>query len=122
MLPRIGRALPTALALAALLAHTACAPGIRTGPTPLPGYVFTWIHLPLTPDLNDTPVGQKNGTGKILRIREPFSRYGIYAEFNSNAIGEIAQRHGMETVYFADRELFSILGIWRHEEVVIYGE
>lgn len=34
----------------------------------------------------------------------------------------IAKANGIETVYFADQEMFSILGIWTSHKVIIYGE
>jgi hypothetical protein len=33
-----------------------------------------------------------------------------------------AQRYGLKEVYFADIEIFSILGIWTHEKVHVYGK
>ena len=60
--------------------------------------------------------------GKIIEIREPISGLGISARLNSNAIGDIARANGMETLYFADQEWFSILGIWTSRKVILYGE
>ncbi len=97
-----------------------CIAGCGTGP--LVGVLYTSVRLPLTKDLNETPVVKKNATSKVIKIKEPLSGYGIYAEVNSNAIGEIASRHGFNRVYFADQELFSILGIWTTTNIIIYGE
>jgi hypothetical protein len=94
--------------------------GCGTGP--LVGVIYTKVKMPLSRDLNVSPVKNVDGTGKVLKIREPLSGYGIYAEINSNAIGEIAQKHGIETVYFADQEFFSVLGIWTATKVILYGE
>jgi len=96
-----------------------CLAGCGSGP--LVGMVYTHVKMPLTRDLNASPVKEKNGTGGVIKIKEPFSGYGIYAEINSNAIGEIARKHGIETIYFADKEIFSILGIWTTTNVTIYG-
>ena len=41
---------------------------------------------------------------------------------NSNALGDIARRHGVDPLYFADREVFSILGIWKTNRVFLYGD
>jgi len=57
-----------------------------------------------------------------LMVKEPFSGYGIYAEVKSNAIGDIANRNGLAKVYFAVKETFNILGIWKTETVYVYGE
>lgn len=110
------------LAVLIALVSTGCGAVVKNGHAVLVGAVYTRVKFPLTTDLNRTPAAVDTGGGKIIRIKEPFSGYGIYAEFNSNAIGEIAKRHGLKTVYYADIERLSILGIWRHDEVIVYGE
>lgn len=94
----------------------------RMGSDSLKGYVFKFVKVPLTMKLDNTPVTIFQSNGKIIKIEEPFSGYGFYAEFNSNAIGDIAKKHGLKKVYFADLEIFSILGIFKYKEVHIYGE
>ena len=94
----------------------------RMGSGVLKGYVFKSIRVPLTMNLDNTPSSIFQSNGKIIKIEEPFSGYGFYAEFNSNAIGDIAKKHGLNKVYFADLEIFSILGIFKYKEVHIYGE
>ncbi|MFZ0244035.1 MAG: hypothetical protein WAL90_20510 [Desulfobacterales bacterium] len=108
-------------ALAALLS-AGCGAVVTNGHAVLVGAVYTRVKYPLTADLDRTPTAEAAGSGKVIRIKEPVSGYGIYAEFNSNAIGEIATRHGLKTLYYADIERLSILGIWRHDDVILYGE
>ena len=110
------------LAVVIALVSTGCGAVVKKGHGILIGALYTRVKLPLTTDLNQTPAAVDIGSGKIVRIKEPLSSYGIYAEFNSNAIGEIAKRHGLKTVYYADVERLSILGIWRHDEVIVCGE
>lgn len=102
-------------------------PGLLVGCTvlgqdPVSGYLVTAIKTPYTVDLDNTPVALSTGEGTILRIREPFSGYGIYTELNSNAIADIARQHHLNKVYFADLETFSLLNIWRTQTLIIYGE
>ena len=97
-----------------------CLMGCGTGP--LVGLIYTKVKMPLSRDLDVSPLKDNDGTGKVVKIKDPISGYGIYAELNSNAIGEIAKKHGISKVYFADQELFSVLGIWTTTEVIIYGE
>lgn len=94
--------------------------GCGTGP--LTGLVFTKVKMPLSFDLNASPSQENNASGKIIKIKEPVTGYGIYTELNSNAIGDIAKKHNIRTIYFADKEVFSILGIWSATKVIIYGE
>ena len=92
------------------------------GSRSLTGIAYTHIRVPLSEDIVNTPVVVIHAGGKIVQVKEPVSGYGLYTEWSSNAIGDIAQRYGLRKVYFADLEIFSILRIWRHEKVHIYGE
>ena len=93
------------------------------GGSPLKGLIYTHVKLPLTPNLNRTPFPLSAPvSGRIIQVKEPFSGYGIYARVNSNAIGDIARKHGINTVYFADQEIFSLLGIWKTTHVHVYGQ
>jgi len=90
---------------------------------PLPGLLYTHIKYPLTWDLHDTPVPHASPKdAKIIEIREPISGLGINARLNANAIGEIARANGIRTLYFADQERLSILGIWTFHKVILYGD
>jgi hypothetical protein len=90
---------------------------------PLPGFIYTNVTYPLTRDLDATAVPRNMPRdAKIIEVREPFSGLGINARLNSNAIGEIARSHGLKTLYFADQERFSILGIWTSNKVILYGQ
>ena len=72
-----------------------------------------WFNLRVTAD----PEAGKTGSGNVLHVA-----YDIYdARWDSNAIGDIALRHGMETVYFADLERLSILRLFNSYTVHVYG-
>ena len=86
------------------------------------GQIFTHIRVPYTRDLNNTPVTNIHADGIVFHVSEPLSGLDFYVELNSNAIGDIAKRHGLTKVYFADIEIFDVLGIWHHEKLHIYGE
>jgi hypothetical protein len=80
------------------------------------------IKVPLSVNVVESPVIEIHSEGKIVQIKEPVSGYGFYAEWNSNAIGDVAKRSGLKKVYFADMEIFSVLGIWTYRKVHVYGE
>lgn len=105
-----------------LLFLTGCLSVRGVGSSSLTGIVFKHIKVPLSEDLVNTPVIEIHTEGKIVQVTEPLSGYGLYARWDSNAIGDIAQRYGLKKVYFADMEIFSILGIWTEEKVLIYGK
>jgi hypothetical protein len=112
---RRSRALP--LAMVVLLCLTGCG----TAP-PLVGLVYTDVKLPFTQNLNATPVPTAPpASDRIVEIKEPFTGLGLYARVSVNAIGEIALQNGVETLYFADQEVFSILGVWKTHRVFLYG-
>lgn len=95
--------------------------GCGTGP--LVGLIYTNVKLPLTLDLKSTPMpAHLPGSDRIIEIKEPFTGLGMYARVNSNALGDIARENGMDPLYFADQEVFSILGIWKAQRVFLYGE
>jgi hypothetical protein len=81
------------------------------------GGIYTHITTPLDIDLSQTPRAETVKTGDIKHIQY----YGDIS-WDSNAIGEIAKQSGLETVYFADLETFSILGIWNQYKVHVYGK
>ncbi len=90
---------------------------------PLIGIIYTHVKLPLTEDVHNTIVpDHQPPSGKILEIREPVTGAGFYARVNSNAIGDIAKNNGIEKLYFADQEIFSVLGIWTTNKVHLYGD
>jgi hypothetical protein len=93
------------------------------GTGPLVGLVYTNVKLPLTRDLHATPLPTTPPrSDRVIEIKEPISGLGLYARVNSNAIGEIARQNGIKTLYFADQEVFSILGVWKTHRVILYGQ
>jgi len=107
--------------LSATLIAISCLAGCGTGP--LVGIVYTNVKMPLTRDLDATPLPiHPPRSDRTIEVKEPFSGLGLYARVNSNALGDIAARYGVEPLYFADQEVFSILGIWKTHRVILYGE
>jgi hypothetical protein len=87
------------------------------------GLIYTNIRLPLTTDLHNTPVPDlKPGSGQTVEVKEPISGYGFYARVSSRAIGDIARKNGMHRLYFADQQIFSILGIYTSHRTILHGE
>lgn len=111
----------TCVLIVGVIAAVALMSGCSIGP--MSGLIYTRIKFPLTKDLNNTPVPlNAPKDAKIIEIKEPFTGLGINARLSTNAIGELAKAHGLETLYFADQERFSILGIWTHQKVILYGK
>jgi hypothetical protein len=105
------------LAVAAMAGLAGCGTG------PLVGLVYTNVKMPLTRDLKSTPLpAHPPVSDRIVEIKEPFSGLGMYARVSSNAIGDIARQNGVDPLFFADQEVFSVLGIWKTQRVFLYGE
>ncbi|MBA3016645.1 MAG: hypothetical protein KJ550_04625 [Proteobacteria bacterium] len=104
--------------LLSLFILAGCLTFTRMGSDSLNGRVFKFVRIPLTINLDNTPTTNLQSNGKVIKVAIRW----FNAEFNSNAIGVIAKKHGLNKVYFADLEIFSILGIFKYEEVHIYGE
>ena len=87
------------------------------------GLVYTDTTQPLCKDFRSTALGSKSASGSSKRVGIPTTRVDIGAEWDSRAIGDIAKEHGITTVHGCDSRRESILfGLWRRDEVIIYGE
>lgn len=87
------------------------------------GLLYTDTVQPLCRDLRGTSLGSKIGRGDSKRIEIPTARVDITAEWDTRAIGDIAKEYGIATVYGCEsRRQSYVLGIWRQDEVIIYGE
>ena len=87
------------------------------------GVIYTDTVQPLCKDVRGTTLGSTESRGSSKRIEIPTTRVDIGAEWDSRAIGDIAQKHGMKTLYGCDSRRQSFLfGLWRRDEVIVYGD
>ncbi len=102
-------------AVMALLLVAGCANGVL-----LNNGLYTHVTVPLTFNREPTEmkVSTRQGSGDIEHIQ-----YQIGIEAGSNGIGDVARKHGIQTIYYADLEKQSFLfGIWQREFIHIYGK
>jgi hypothetical protein len=105
------------------LAVTALLFGVVGCAFPARGLVYTDTVQPLCQDLRGTTLGSKSADGSSKRIQIPTTRFDITAEWDSRAIGDIAKEHGISTVNGCDSRIQSLLmGLWRKDTVIVYGE
>ncbi len=100
---------PLRLLLVAVLAAAAagCAPGL----------VYSRVTTPLDTNLDAIPYERRMSMDPVNSFR-----YIVRVDWGTNAIGDIAKKHGIETVYYADIErLYIWFGLWRQAWVRIYG-
>ncbi len=87
------------------------------------GIIYTDTTQPLCKDLRGATLGSKAASGSSKRVEIPTTRVDIGAEWDSRAIGDIAKGHGITVVHSCESRRQSVLfGIWRRDEVIIYGE
>lgn len=81
------------------------------------GAVFTHVVVPLDVNFDRTVVHDDSARDDTKRFQ-----YRVRIEWGDQAIGEIARKHGLHTVHYADLEVLSVLGVWTQRWVRIYGE
>lgn len=84
------------------------------------GFIYTHTLEPLTLDMKQTPMAETEKTGAIKHLS--LRKSSISVEWSSNAIGDIARKHGLQKVFFADIETLAVLGVWRQRTVHVYGK
>jgi hypothetical protein len=97
-------------ALAINLVAAGCSVGIL--------YTHTW--QPLTLDTHTTKVASTSGEGDIKHLVLFYPQ--LSAAWDDASIGDIAKEKGLNELYFADLEYFSVLHIWNQYRVHVYGK
>jgi hypothetical protein len=84
------------------------------------GLIYTHTWQPLTLDMHSTRIVRTNGKGDIkhLVLLSPL----LSAAWDDASIGDIAKKKGLNELYFADLEYFSVLHIWNQYTVHVYGK
>jgi TRL-like protein family len=98
------------LALAMILLVSGCSVGLI--------YTHTW--QPLTLDTHTTRITPTSGQGDIKQLVLLYPP--LSAAWGDASIGDIAKKKGLNELYFADLEYFSILHIWNQYTVHVYGK
>jgi hypothetical protein len=105
--------------LAALLL-TACGP-IGLG-NPI-GLIYSDTVVPYSRRFDATPAGTKHCVINSHQVREPISGYNIYAEWSTGYILNEARKAGIKNIYYMDKRTLSFLiGIYKRESLLIYGD
>ena len=82
------------------------------------GLIYSHTWEPLMVNANATRVSGGNGSSgsvKELQIQS------LRVTWSDNAIGDIARKAGLDTVYYADLEVLRVLTVWSQQTVHIYG-
>ncbi len=85
--------------------------------------IFMHTVDPLTINPRPTEVRESlaQARGDIVQVSDPLAS-AFSVRVGRNGLGEIAKKHGIETIYYADIEHWSALfGLWSRDVVHIYG-
>ena len=87
------------------------------------GNLYTHTVQPYSTDFANTPVGSKKCILTSHRLREPTTRAGLSAEWDTRTIREAARAAGITQIHYAD--LSTIGFVWntyRRRALIIYGD
>ncbi len=82
--------------------------------------LYSHTVKPLTMNPNPTEVREslKQARGHIDQLQYQV----ISVRVGKTGLGQVAREHGLETIFFADMERWSVVfGLWQREVVHIYG-
>jgi len=97
-------------------AHLCCLQLLATG-CATNGAIFTHVTEPLDLNFERTPMHRDEGSGDWHTVQ-----YYVQVDWGRNGLGEIARRHGLKCIHYADLETLSVLGIYAQRKVHVYGE
>lgn len=84
------------------------------------GLLYTSTTKPYVLNFDKTPNGITQPVGSAKMISIPTT--AISAGWSNRAIGEAAKNAGLEEIYYADLQTFSILlGLWEQKSLQVYG-
>ena len=87
------------------------------------GLIYSDTVVPYSKRFDDAPIGTKRCVIDSHQIKEPITRYNIYAEWSLSHILTEAKKAGISDIYYMDKRTLSILfGIYKHESLLIYGD
>ena len=86
------------------------------------GAIYSHTTVPLDVNFESAPqkTDHRGPSWKTLAIPVYYGR--LRFDWGSTAIGDAARRAGIESVYYADLETLSVLGIWTQRTIHVYGE
>lgn len=96
---------------------------LLAGCTPPRGLIYSNTTVPYSTKFSETPVGTRRCVIRSHQIKEPVTGRSIYAEWSTDLILREARKAGIQEIYFMDKRTLSILlGIYRREALLVYGD
>ena len=87
------------------------------------GRLYTDVVRPRMREFNTTPVGTKSFTVAQRRVKEPFTRLSLSAEWDNSEIQKAAAAAGVTKIYYTDTRTQSyFFDIYRRTTIIFHGE
>lgn len=87
------------------------------------GLLYTNKVEPYSTEFRNANVGTKEAIVTSYEIKEPFSRAGLYAHWDTDTIAKAARQAGIKDILYVDKRTFSLLfGIYKRETFIISGQ
>ena len=87
------------------------------------GLLYTNVVEPYSLDFRSTPVCARRCEINAHKIREPVSRFGLSAEWDTAIIQQAARQAGIRRIDFAEkRTLMLFFNVYRRSTLIVYGE
>ncbi|MBI3818566.1 MAG: hypothetical protein HY286_07750 [Planctomycetes bacterium] len=104
-----------------ILQFAACALAMAA-PSCVSGILYSDVTRPMTTNMRNSPIGTKFSDLDSKELHDPFIT-GVRVQWDSNAIGDVMKRNGIDRAHYADLRVRSILfGIWTQQFVKVAGE
>jgi hypothetical protein len=88
----------------------------------LGGAIYTHTTVPLDVNLKDTPQKPAHHGGSWKTLEIPAYYTNLRFDWGSIGVGDAVEQAGIKTVYYADLETLSVLGVWTQRTIHVYGE
>ena len=86
------------------------------------GIIYSKTVVPYSEEFKETPVGSKSCIIEDYQLTEPLTTVPLAAEWSTNYILTEARKAGINSIYYIDIKTVSILlGIYKHNSLIIYG-
>ena len=111
-----------ALAAAAGIGFGCGTAGVSAPVIPPSGIVFTLQSAPLDTNFEATPVGTRRGKAVVRHLENPFFVRLPLLTWADTSVAEAMANGDIETAYYADYQLLSVLGIYVQLTVEVWGD
>ena len=86
------------------------------------GAFYTHTTVPVDVNFKDTPRKPEHRGESWKTLVIPLYVARPQFDWGSTGVGDAVKQAGIETVYYADLETLSVMGVWTQRTIHVYGE